>query len=266
VPDDRLSSDDRADVAAFYDAHPRVYDAAVAGHDDPDQGDATGGVAFYRDLAARADGPALEVGVGTGRVYLELLAAGLDVDGVDVSTGMLRRLREKAAARGLDPTVWAGDVTDLAVDREYGLVYLPFRAFNHLATLADQRAALERVHHALAPGGRLALATFVPGFEFVAERYGEPEETVVTVDGHEYRQVSVTTLTDPVEQVATMERTVYRDGDVVAEGAAPLALVPKRAFELLFERAGFADWTVYGGFDREPLTDPGQEMVWVAER
>lgn len=259
-------TDDRTDVAAFYDAHPRVYDAAIAAGGDPDQADATDDIGFYRGLAERADGPALEVGVGTGRVYLKLLAAGLDVDGVDVSTGMLVRLREKAAARGLDPSVWAGDVTDLAVDRGYGLVYLPFRTVNHLATLADQRAAFERIHDALAPGGRLALATFVPGFEFVAEHYDEPEETVVTVDSHEYRQVSVTTLTDPVEQVATLERTVYRDGDVVAEGAAPLALVPKREFELLFELAGFSEWTAYGGFDRDPLTDPGQEMVWVVER
>jgi len=265
VTDERADPDDRADVASFYDAHPRVYDAAVA-VDDPDQGDATGDVAFYRELAADADGPALEVGVGTGRVYLELLAAGLDVDGVDLSTGMLRHLREKAAGRGLDPTVWAGDVTELTVDRAYGLAYVPFRAFNHLAALDDQRAALERLHDALAPGGRLALATFVPGFEFVAERYGEPEETVVEVDGHEYRQVSVTEMTDPVEQVATIERTVYRDGEAVAAGAAPLALVSKREFELLFEAAGFADWTAHGGFDGEPLEDPGQEMVWVVER
>lgn len=63
----------------------------------------TNDVAFYRDLARESDGPALELGVGAGRVYLELLAEGLDVDGVDLSEEALANLREAAADRGLKP-------------------------------------------------------------------------------------------------------------------------------------------------------------------
>lgn len=249
------------DPGEFFDPVARLYDEYLEASDAAFTGD----VGFYRELARETDGPALELGVGTGRVYLELLADGLNVDGIDLSEAMLAELQEKATERGVDPSVWADDVTDLDPDREYGLVYAPARVFNHLTTLSDQRAALERIHDALAPGGRVALNTFVPGFEFVAEHYGKPEEQEVTVDGTTYRLVTTTTMDDPVEQVARHHRAVYRDDDLVAERETPLALIPKRQFELLFDDAGFTDWQVYGGFDREPLESTDQEMVWVVE-
>ena len=56
---------------------------------------------FWLDVARGARGPVLEVGCGTGRVLLRLLAAGIDADGVDLSAPMLERLRHKAAAQGL---------------------------------------------------------------------------------------------------------------------------------------------------------------------
>ncbi|MFC6952807.1 class I SAM-dependent methyltransferase [Halorubellus litoreus] len=250
------------DDAAFFDAMAAYYDARHrSGDDDATPADAR----FYRDLVADADGPALELGVGTGRVYLELLAAGLVVDGVDVSTGMLDVLREKAAARGLTPSVRRGDVLDLDPDREYDVVYAPNRMFNHLTSIDDQRAALHNVRDALAPGGRFALNTFVPAFDVVAD-YGDAVEQTLTVDDDHYRVVATTSLDDEVEQVARLHHEVHRNGAFLTERETTLALVPKRQFELLFDAAGFSDWTAYGDFDREPLESPSQEMVWVVER
>lgn len=156
-------------------------------------------------------------------------------------------------------------MTELDPDREYGLVYAPARAFNHLATLADQRAALERVRETLAPGGRFALNTFVPEFEVVVEEYGDPEEDRIEPDGDTYRIVTTATLHDEVEQVTRLRRELYREGELVGERETPLALVPKRQFELLFDLTGFSDWTVYGGFEYDPLESADQEMVWIAE-
>jgi hypothetical protein len=143
-------------------------------------------------------------------------------------------------------------------------VYAPVRTVNHSATLADQRAALERVRVALAAGGRFAFNPFVPGFEVVAETYGDPVEGRVGVDGADYHIVS-TTLVDEAERVARRHRELYRDGDLIAERGTPLALIPKRQFEFPFADARFADWAVYGGFDRVPLESAGQEMVRVVE-
>ncbi|GAB7020555.1 class I SAM-dependent methyltransferase [Halostagnicola bangensis] len=157
------------ETAAFYDA---VYDESVDGD-----------LEFYRDLAREADGPVLEVGCGTGRIYLELLRDGVDADGIDISSGMLEILRENAAEDELEPTVREVDVTAFEADREYALVIVPFRTFLHVIEIDDQLEALERIHDALAPGGRLVLNAFVPSFEVICEQYGTWEERTLEIEG-----------------------------------------------------------------------------------
>jgi len=248
-----------------YDAYAELYDAAM------DAAGPAADVAFYRDLATAAGGPTLEVGCGTGRVYLPLLRAGVDADGIDVSTGMLDRLRTKAAAEGLDPDVWTADVREFDPPREYDLATVPFRAINHLTDLADRRRALRRIRDALAPGGRLALNSFVPSYAYVCEQYGEPEDVVVSRGGDEYRLRTVPTVVDDVADVARLDKRAHRlddDGTPVEEiydRSTQIALIPPREFELLFEATGFSSWEVYGGFDRDALTDPTQDQVWIVE-
>ncbi len=46
-------------------------------------------LAYYQAAIERSGQPALDLGCGAGRLLLPLLAAGLDVDGVDLSPDML---------------------------------------------------------------------------------------------------------------------------------------------------------------------------------
>ena len=55
--------------------------------------DPSDAVAFLSELAGGR--PALELGIGTGRVALPLHAAGVDIRGVDASPAMVERLRAK---------------------------------------------------------------------------------------------------------------------------------------------------------------------------
>jgi SAM-dependent methyltransferase len=250
------------DDEAYWDAFATYYDVAYGDDAQPIPDDCE----FYRERALAADGPVLEVGCGTGRVYLDLLREGVEAYGIDLSAGMLDRLREKAAAEGLDPAVRQADVTDFEPEREYALVIVPFRAFLHLTSLDDQLAALRNVRDALAEDGELALNFFAPSFEVVCETYGESETLEVERDGESYRIVRTTSFVDEVEQVAELRIEVYDDADdLLVERAASLKLVSKREFELLCRVAGFSSWSVSGGFEGDPLTATDQEMVWVVE-
>ncbi|MFU8889216.1 MAG: class I SAM-dependent methyltransferase, partial [Trueperaceae bacterium] len=69
------------------------YDAVSERYDDW-AADMTADVPFYVDLAREADGPIVELAVGTGRVAIPVaLATGRRVTGVDASPGMLRQAR-----------------------------------------------------------------------------------------------------------------------------------------------------------------------------
>ena len=60
---------------------------------------------FYLKIIQQYGQPVLDVGCGTGRLLLDYLAQGLDVDGVDISPEMLALCRHKAGALGLAPAL-----------------------------------------------------------------------------------------------------------------------------------------------------------------
>src|ERR1700760_72598 len=81
---------------SFYDAtlHVRSYDSRGAVSVGKVEGDGE----FYLGLAQHAVGGVLEIGVGTGRVALKLVEAGISVTGLDASSAMLEIAGNKASA------------------------------------------------------------------------------------------------------------------------------------------------------------------------
>src|SRR6266496_5308279 len=74
---------------------------------------------FYRDLIGQYGQPVLDVGCGTGRLLLDYLAQGIDIDGVDNSPEMLAICRHKANALGLAPTLYEHYLETLSLPRQY---------------------------------------------------------------------------------------------------------------------------------------------------
>jgi SAM-dependent methyltransferase len=114
------------------------------------------------DLLAElaAGGPALELGIGTGRIALPLRARGIDVRGVDASPAMVEKMRAKPG--GADVPVAMGDFADVTADSPVSLVYVVFNTFFGLLTQDDQVRCFANVATCLAPGGRFAMEAFVP--------------------------------------------------------------------------------------------------------
>jgi SAM-dependent methyltransferase len=116
---------------------------------------------FWRAIVERQDGPALDVGCGTGRLLLDYLGAGLDVDGVDNSPEMLAICRDKAAAVGVDVggRLFEQSMDSLALPRRYATIFVPSLSFQLLTDLEAAARALGRFRDHLAPGG-VVVASF----------------------------------------------------------------------------------------------------------
>src|SRR5207244_5578936 len=98
-----------------YDAWAPVYDAWAA--------DMTEDVAHYVSLAREADGPIVELMVGTGRVAIAVVReTGKPILGIDSSPAMLEIARERGAGLPLDFRL--GDVRDLELDEPAALIYV----------------------------------------------------------------------------------------------------------------------------------------------
>jgi SAM-dependent methyltransferase len=120
-------------------------------------------VGFYRALCQQQGGAVLELGCGTGRILLPLLAAGLDATGVDRSLPMLARLRRDAAARGLvAPRVAQMDLRALALRAPFATVLAPYSLVTYLTEAENLAQFLATARALLAPRGVLVLDAFVP--------------------------------------------------------------------------------------------------------
>jgi SAM-dependent methyltransferase len=240
----------------------RYYDAAYAALRDP-----SGDREFYRKLAQQARGSVLELGCGTGRVLLPIAREGIECTGLDASARMLATIREKSPPRNLKLVCAPMERFDLGGER-FALVYSAFRAFQHLETVEQQLACLACVRRHLAPGGAFALDVFAPRLQRVALAE-EPEQEDARF-GHEGAQIVRKTsvrrdLATQVQRVR-MRYERWRGGERLGEDVVEFTMRYFFRYELehLLARAGFADLTFYGAFDRRPYDYFSGETICVA--
>lgn len=112
--------------------------------------------AVWHALAARVEGPVLDVGAGTGRVTLELAAQGVEVVALDIAQPLLAALEWRAGA--LPVTTVLADARDFHLDRPFALILVPMQTLQ-LFGGSQGRGAFFRIALAhLIPGGVLAAA------------------------------------------------------------------------------------------------------------
>jgi SAM-dependent methyltransferase len=203
-------------------------------------------VPFYVGLALEADGPVVELAVGTGRVAIPVARAiGRTVIGIDSSPRMLEQARRDGGEL-LDLRL--GDMRDLELQEPAALVYCPFRSLLHVPTWADRRRVFERVAAALRPGGRFAWNAFAFDHAIAArlDRAHQDEPIPHTL------------------RYAVGDNRV----DIVldAGGTSSLWWATKNEWLGLVDVAGLEVEALYGGFEREPLTDESREYVFVTRK
>jgi SAM-dependent methyltransferase len=224
-----------------YDAFAPVYDL-WSSHMTED-------VPFYVDLAREADGPVVELAVGTGRVAISVARAiGRPVLGVDSSPAMIERARGDAAEAGVELDLRLQDLRELELDEPAALVYCPFRSLLHLPTWADRRRVFERVAAGLRPGGRFAWNAFCFDHRIAAELDGVPRE----------EPVPNTNRYSPAESRIDIE---LGSGNSIS-----LWWATKNEWLGLIDVAGLEVEALYGWFDRRPFDDESREFVWVTRR
>src|SRR5258708_30274081 len=127
---------------------------------------------FYRDLIRKFGEPVLDVGCGTGRLLLDYLAQGIDIEGVDNSPEMLAICREKAQALGLQPVVYEQYLENLALPRHYRTILIPSSTLQLIIEPEMVSQALHKLHDHLLPGGVVAapiMTLWNPGEPLIQE-------------------------------------------------------------------------------------------------
>ncbi len=118
-------------------------------------------IGYYRSLCQQRGGRTLELGCGTGRILLPLLASGIDIAGIDQSTGMLGQLQQDAEALRLQPEVSLGSLTAFTTP-PCNTILAPYAVVTYLCDVSQLAAFFLAVKQSLVADGMLVVDTFIP--------------------------------------------------------------------------------------------------------
>ncbi len=151
-----------------------------------------------------AGGPALELGIGTGRIAIPLNKVGVAVQGIDASEAMVARLHSKPGGESIKVTM--GNFAEVAVDGKFSLIYVVFNTLFSLLTQEEQVMCFQNVAGHLLPEGVFVVEAFVPDMT----RFSGGQAIRVTRISNTEVQADVS-LHEPEKQVITSQHVLITE-------------------------------------------------------
>jgi SAM-dependent methyltransferase len=217
---------------------------------------------FYLDIVREFGQPVLDVGCGTGRILLDYLGQGIDIDGVDNSPEMLAACREKAARFKLSPSLFQQEMNQPGLPRTYRTILVPSSTFTLIADADEAREAMRRFFAHLQPRGALVMSVGS------GPKPGEPLDTGWKLLFERVRADDGATIRSWTREWHEPEKSLWHcdqkfevildgkliDSELHRRSPAGRSYTQTQAIEL-FEAAGFADVRLYHDFSREPARE-----------
>ncbi len=211
-------------------------------------------VSFIADLAGT--GPALELGIGTGRLALPLSQRGVGVHGIDLSPAMIAELQAQPGSDGIPVTI--GEFATTTVDGTFTLAYLVRNTIMNLTTQDEQVECFRNVAEHLATGGCFVIEVVVPDLQCLP-----PGETVRAFT------VTSTHLGFDEYEVATQALNSHHywkfDGQLETF-SAPFRYVWPSELDLMARLAGMTLRERWSDWNREPFTSDSRSHVSVWQK
>jgi len=221
------------------------FDGDVARKDrDYRRGDEAAAVAFLAELAG--PGPALELGIGTGRIALPLAARGIRVDGIDLSPAMVDQLHARPGGDRLVVTI--GNLADVPVAGTYRLIYVVFNTLFNVLTQEAQVRCFENVATHLADDGSFVVEAIMPTFLYQLRNHQYVDAEAIEVDEVRLDVLRHDPATQRIEEShVSLSQAGVRLNPVVQRYAWPSEL------DLMARIAGLRVKGRWGGWEREPF-------------
>jgi SAM-dependent methyltransferase len=223
---------------------------------------------YFQDEIKKTSGKILEIGVGTGRLFMNSLNSGADIYGLDISETMLDVLYNKLPSEQHN-RLSLQNLIDFRFDFKFDLIVAPFRVLMHVLDKEDQLKALNNIYHHLNENGKFIFDTFIPdlnqlikGLENHTDFEGEYEP------GHMVKRV-VSTTPDLIKQIIEVSfQMEWEENNIILHDKwmLPLRFFFRYELEHLVERSDFDRYKIYGDYQGNELTKASTDFIVVCRK
>ncbi len=242
-------------VARFYDV---IYSKVRSGVD-------TG---YFMDKILSTRGKVLEIGVGTGRFFIDALAKGADIYGIDISRNMVDVLKKKLASEN-HYRIMTGDACSMKLDSRFDLIIAPFRVFAHVLDTKNQLLFLNNVYEHLTDKGIFIFDLFVPDPKLMAEGIDNLTDFEGEYEpGKRLRRI-VSSKTDMVNQLLDVTMKFIWDEDnkqLEKEWKLKMRLFFRYEVEHLIQLSKLNLVKIYGDYQENLLNSESKEFIVVCKK
>jgi SAM-dependent methyltransferase len=223
---------------------------------------------YFLNVIKQTKGKVLEVGVGTGRLFIDALNQNADIYGIDLSPSMidvlLAKLKEEQRKR-----VSLQNIIDFSFDFQFDLIIAPFRVMMHLLEKKDQLRAINNVFKHLNDNGRFIFDVFVPDLNHLIK--GMNNFTDFEGEYEKGKKIKRTVSTEPnlIKQILTVKFDLEWDDDNEVkneEWTVPLRFFFRYELEHLIERSGFNRYKILGDYQGNKLDSNSKEFIVVCNK
>ena len=220
---------------------------------------------FFQEQISRTKGKVLEVGTGTGRLFLNALKGGADIYGLDISESMLDVLLAKIDQEQ-HFRLSHQNIVDFSYDFKFDLILAPFRVIMHLPDKEDQIKAVDNVYDHLSNGGRFIFDTFVPDLrQLITGLKDQVDFEGEYIPGQKLKR-TVSTRPDLMNQIINVSfKLDWEEGNEKKhdEWDVPLRFFFRYELEHLVERSKFKHYKIFGDYKETELNSESKEFVVV---
>jgi 2-polyprenyl-3-methyl-5-hydroxy-6-metoxy-1,4-benzoquinol methylase len=223
---------------------------------------------YFMDKILTTNGKILEIGVGTGRFFIDALSKGADIYGMDISKSMIDVLKTKLSPENHHRVI-TGDAGKMQLDFKFNLVVAPFRVFAHVLETKEQISFLNNVYEHLSDKGRFIFDLFVPDPKLMAEGIDNLTDFEGEYEpGKKVRRI-VSSKTDIVTQLLNVTMKFIWDEDnkqIEKEWKLQMRLFFRYELEHLIKLSKLNLVNIFGDYQENPLNSESKEFIIVCKK
>lgn len=223
---------------------------------------------YFQNEIQRSGGKILEIGVGTGRLFINALNQGADIHGLDISESMLEILYKKLQ-KDQYYRISQQNIINFSFDFKFDLIIAPFRVIMHLLDIEEQIKAIDNVYNHLNSNGRFIFDAFIPDLNQLIKGINNKMDFEGEYDSGQKIRRFVSTFPDLINQTIQVnfhleweEKNELKHDDWIL----PLRFFFRYELEHLLERTKFEKYKIYGDYKGSELNKESKDFIIICQK